>query len=96
MRAEARRRGKLEHRHQKFTSSARGSTRWAREYRKRTAVERVFSRLDTMDGFETPTIQGLKKMRVRVGFARVVMPGMALGRLSEGWPGELRRFVRVA
>lgn len=79
-----------------FPPIARGSARWAREYRKRTAVERVFSRLDTMYGFETPTIRGLKKMRVRVGFALVVMLGMVLGRLREGWSGKLRSFVQVA
>jgi len=79
-----------------FTPIARGSARWAREYRKRTAVERVFSRLDTMYGFETHTIRGLKKMRVRVGLALVVMLGMALGRLREGLSGNLRSFVQVA
>ena len=79
-----------------FTPIARGSARWAREYRKRTAVERVFSRLDKMYGFETHTIRGLKKMRVRVGLALVVMLGMALGRLREGLSGNLRSFVQVA
>ncbi len=40
-----------------------------REYDHRTAGERVNSRLDVWFGLERHTIRGLKKMRLRAGFA---------------------------
>lgn len=44
-----------------FTPIDRASYKWEKEYNKRTAVERVNSRLDVSFGFENHTIRGLKK-----------------------------------
>ncbi|WP_342400433.1 transposase [Weizmannia sp. FSL W8-0676] len=66
-----------------FTPIDRASYKWKREYNKRTAVERVNSRIDQVLGFENHTIRGIKKMTVRCGLALCVMLAMALGRIKE-------------
>ena len=66
-----------------FTPVARSSYRWRRLYKKRTAVERVNSRLDVSFGFEHHFIRGLGKMKVRCGLALCVMLAMALGKVKE-------------
>lgn len=73
-----------------FTPLARDSKAWRREYKHRTAVERVNSRLDGSFGFERHFIRGLKKMTVRAGLALLVMLGMALGWLQAGQPQRIR------
>ncbi|HBT47554.1 MAG TPA: DDE transposase, partial [Peptococcaceae bacterium] len=55
--------------------------RWQELYKKRTAVERVNSRLDQSFGFEQHFIRGLKKMSLRCALALAVMLAMALGRI---------------
>lgn len=76
-----------------FTPLARDSKAWAREYKHRTAVERVNSRLDLSFGFERHYIRGLNKMRVRAGLALVVMLGMAVGWIEAGQRERLRSLV---
>lgn len=76
-----------------FTPIDRSSYVWRRRYRARTAVERVFSRLDVSFGFELHTIRGLAKMKMRAGLALCVMLAMALGHVRENRPEMLRRFV---
>jgi len=76
-----------------FTPIDRTSYTWAREYAHRTAVERVNSRLDVSFGFELHTIRGMKKMPVRVGLALVVMLAVALGRIRQKRPRDMRRLV---
>lgn len=49
-----------------FTPIDRASYQWAREYDRRTAVERVNSRLDVSFGLERHTIRGLQKMQLRL------------------------------
>lgn len=79
-----------------FTPLARSSYAWARTYKKRTAVERVNSRLDLSFGFERHFIRGLAKMRLRVGLALSVMLAMALGRVRENQEDKIRSLVRAA
>lgn len=67
-----------------FTPIARSSYAWEKAYDRRTAVERVNSRLDNVLEFERHHIRGLKKMRVRVGLALCVILAMALGWLKAG------------
>jgi len=43
------------------------------EYKRRTSVERVNSRLDVSYGFEHHGIRGLKKMKFRTSLALFVM-----------------------
>lgn len=66
-----------------FTPLARSSYAFAREYRKRGAVERVNSRFDVSFGFENHTIRGLQKMKLRCGLALLVMMAMALGHIRQ-------------
>jgi hypothetical protein len=77
-----------------FTPVSRSSYAWERGYKKRTAVERVNSRLDVSFGFEKHFIRGQKKMEVRVGLALCVMLAMALGRIKEGCQELMRSLVR--
>ena len=76
-----------------FTPVARDSDAWKKAYARRTAVERVNSRIDRVLGFEQHTIRGLKKMEARVGIALVVLLAMALGRIRRGQRDQLRSIV---
>jgi len=87
---------KLEEDRRVFTPLARSSYRWKTLYKKRTSVERVNSRLDVSFGFEQHFIRGLKKMRLRMGLALIVMLAMALGRAKEKRLDKLRSLTRAA
>jgi hypothetical protein len=76
-----------------FTPVARSTQAWERKYDKRTAVERVNSRLDVSFGFELHTIRGLAKMRMRVSLALVVMLSMAAGSIRAGKSWRMRSLV---
>lgn len=76
-----------------FTPLARSSKAWQTAYDRRTAVERVNSRLDQVLGFERHTIRGMAKMRLRVSLALVVMLAMALGWIQAGHPERMRSLV---
>jgi hypothetical protein len=67
-----------------FTPIARPSAKWKTAYNRRSAVERVNSRVDQVLGFERHTIRGKDKMTMRMGLALVVMLAMALGRIRLG------------
>ena len=86
----------LEENRRIFTPLARSSYAWKREYKKRTAVERVNSRLDVSFGFERHFIRGLEKMKLRCGLALCVMLAMALGRVKEKQQDKLRSLVKAA
>jgi len=77
-----------------FTPIARSSYAWEREYKRRTAVERVNSRFDVSFGFEKHFIRGQKKMEVRVGLALCVMLAMAVGRIKEQQVELMRSLVK--
>jgi hypothetical protein len=77
-----------------FTPVSRSSYAWEREYKKRTAVERVNSRLDVSFGFERHFIRGQKKMEIRVGLALCVMLAMAVGRIKEERQELMRSLVK--
>jgi hypothetical protein len=87
---------KLEEDRRVFTPVARSSYRWEDVYKKRTAVERVNSRLDVSFGFENHFIRGLAKMKLRMGLAMVVMLSMALGRIKEKQKEKMRSLVKQA
>jgi hypothetical protein len=76
-----------------FTPIARSSYAWQRSYNRRTAAERVNSRLDVSFGFERHFIRGLAKMRMRVDIAMVVMLAMAVGRIQQKRSEEIRSLV---
>ena len=77
-----------------FTPVSRSSYAWEREYKKRTAVERVNSRLDVSFGFEKHFIRGQRKMEIRVGLALCVMLAMAVGRIKEKHQELMRSLVK--
>lgn len=79
-----------------FTPLARSSYSWKTHYKKRTAVERVNSRLDVSFGFENHFIRGLNKMKVRCGLAFCVMLAMALGRTRQNKLAKIRSLVKSA
>jgi len=79
-----------------FTPLARSSYVWKHEYKKRTAVERVNSRLDVSFGFENHYIRGQAKMKLRCGLALMVMLAMAAGRVKEKQMEKLRSLVKAA
>lgn len=78
-----------------FTSVARSSYKWAREYRNRTSVERVNSRLDVSFGFEHHTIRGKSKMTMRIGLAMIVMLSLAVRHTKEKRQHLLRSLVKI-
>ncbi len=77
-----------------FTSLPRSSYRWKKLYSKRTAVERVNSRLDVSFGFERHFVRGLKKMNFRCTLAMCIILVIALGRVKEKRPDLMRSLVR--
>lgn len=79
-----------------FTPVARSSYAWDRLYGKRSAVERVNSRLDGSFGFERHFIRGLQKMHLRISLAMLVMLAMAYGRVKEKQKDRIRSLVKVA
>jgi hypothetical protein len=65
-------------------------------YKKRTAVERVNSRIDQVYGFERHFIRGQKKMRLRVGLALVVMLATAVSWIEAGQKEKARSLLTAA
>ena len=62
-----------------FTPTPQGSPSWRRGYVRRSALERVNSRIDNGFRFERHSIRGKDRMTARVGLTLVVMMAMALG-----------------
>ena len=79
-----------------FTPTPCGSVSWKRAYRRRTAVERINSRIDNSFGFERHFIRGKAKMTARVGLALVVMMALAVGHIKAGRPECMRSLVAGA
>lgn len=67
-----------------FNIVARSSNKFRKLYNTRTSVERYHSRLDRDLGFENHTIRGIKKMRVMVTLADIVILAMALVHIDKG------------
>lgn len=84
---------KLKENRRLFTPLARSSYAWERSYNKRTAVERVNSRLGGFFNFENHNIRGLQKMRSRCGLALCVMLATAVGRIRQKRPELMRRLA---
>lgn len=79
-----------------FTPIARSSYKWETLYKKRTAVERVNSRLDVSFGFEHHYIRGIKKMKFRCAMSLCIMMSMALGRARQNRYDLMRSLVKAA
>jgi hypothetical protein len=79
-----------------FLPVHRHSERFRKTYAKRTAVERVNSRIDQVYGFERHFIRGLKKMKLRVGLAMIVMLATAAAWVEAGQVDNVRSLMRAA
>ncbi len=66
-----------------FTPVARASLKFERLYKKRSAVERVNSRMGGGYGLDHHFIRGQAKMRLRCALSLVTMLSLAAGRLQE-------------
>lgn len=76
-----------------FVPVPRDTPGWDQAYARRTAVERVNSRLDRVLGFEQHTVRGQAKMELRVGLGLAVMLAMAVGRIRNGEPEKMRSLL---
>ena len=77
-----------------FTPCARSSYAWKKYYNKRTAIERINSRIDRSLGFERHTIRGNTKMtnQITIGFS--IMLALALGRFRQERPELMSSLVK--
>ncbi|MCY3941927.1 MAG: hypothetical protein OXG29_12765 [Gammaproteobacteria bacterium] len=76
-----------------FTPTPWGSPSWRRGYQRRTALERINSRLDLSFGFEHHFIRGAAEMKARMGLAVTVMMALTLGAALEGRPQWIRSLI---
>jgi len=79
-----------------FLPCHRHSYTFARGYARRTTVERVFSRVDQVYGFEHHHISGKPKMRCCVGLALIVMLATAVAWAEVGQLDNMRSLRRPA
>jgi IS5 family transposase len=74
----------------------RGSKKWKRLYRKRTAAERVNARLKDFVLLDELTVRGLQKVQMHVGMGLVVMLAGAWAMVQADKVEQARRIVRLA
>lgn len=79
-----------------FLPCHRHSYAFKRGYARRSAVERVNSRIDNVYGFERHFIRGQKKMQARVGLALIVMLATAVAWVEMGKIENVRLQRRAA
>lgn len=65
-------------------------------YKKRTAVERVNSRIDQVYGFERHFIRGLRKVRLRMDLSMIVMLATAVEWVEAGRVENVRSLLTAA
>jgi len=79
-----------------FPPIPRNSYKWERLYKKRTAIERVFSRLAGSYQIELRRISGKKKVELWTELSFIVMLTMAIGHAKEGRIGSIRSLIKTA
>ncbi len=72
------------------------SRNFARAYKKRTSVERVFSRLDNVHGFEDAIVQSRRRMETRVSLSLIAMLATARSWIEAERPEHMRRLLCAA
>ncbi len=72
------------------------SRSFARAYKKRTSVERVFSRLDGVHGFEHAIVKSRRRMQTRVALALIAMLATAQSWIETKRPEQMRRILCAA
>ena len=78
-----------------FTPIARSGYSWKTHYKRRTAIERINSRLDVSFGFEQHTTRGHNKLAMRLTMGFAVMLALAVGRVKTQQSENLRSLVRL-
>ena len=76
-----------------FTPTPYGSPSWKRGYRRRNALERIYSRLDNDFGFERHFLRGRSRVAARVSLAMTVMMALALAQARAGRRSHMRSLV---
>ena len=76
-----------------FTPTPWGSP-WQRGYSRRSALERINSRIDRVYGMESHFVRGRAKMALRCDLVVAVMMATALGHVRAGRPEMMRSLVR--
>jgi hypothetical protein len=79
-----------------FMPAHRHSRTFEKGYNKRSAIERVNSRLDQVYGFERHAIKGMKKMKLRVSLAMMVMLATAVAWIEIGEKQKMRSLLLAA
>jgi hypothetical protein len=79
-----------------FLPIHRHSRGFVNGYKKRTAVERVNSRIDHVYGFERHFIRGLRKVRLRMDLSMIVMLATAAEWVEAGHPENVRSLLTAA
>ena len=79
-----------------FMPTHRHSRNFEQGYNKRNAVERVNSRIDQVYGFEHHYIRGLKKMKLRMSLALIVMLATAVAWVEAGRKENARSLLTAA
>lgn len=87
---------KLEQDRRLFMPAHRHSRTFEQGYAKRTAIERVNSRIDQVYGFERHAIKGMKKMKLRVSLAMIIMLATAVAWIEMGKMEKMRSLVLAA
>ena len=77
-----------------FTPSPKGTRTWNEVYAKRSALERVFSRLDQAYGLDHHYIRGKARMKLRVSLSMLTMMALALAHVKHGQPEQMRSLLQ--
>ena len=64
------------------------------DHNRRSAAERIFSRVDQVYCFDRHYIRGLKVMKARASLAVAVMMAMALAQVRAGRPQQMRSLLQ--
>ena len=86
----------LERNRRIFLPTHRHSRGFRNAYKKRSSVERVNSRIDQVYGFEHHFIRGIKKMKLRISLALIVMLATAKAWILADRKEKMRSLVQVA
>lgn len=72
------------------------SRNFARAYKKRTAIERFFSRLDNVHGFENAIVKNRRRMETRVTLTLIAALATARSWIEHERPEHMRRILCAA
>ena len=77
-----------------FTATPRNTKKWKRNYNRRSAAERFFSRIGQGYNFDHHYVRGLGKMQAKASLAMAVGLAMAIAHIEAGRPKNMRSLVR--